>query len=76
MSDSFSPTPDIPEAKIRFREVVPGGANWSHVLKRGTTLRLSDPFGGANVSALFFNFELLAERYNMADSSRLSTSLI
>ncbi len=68
MSDTFSPTPDIPEAKIRFREVVLGGANWSHVLKRGTTLRLIDPQGGANVSALFYNFELPVERYNMADT--------
>jgi uncharacterized protein len=68
MSESSSPTPDLPEEKIRFREVVPGGANWSHVLKRGTTLRLIDPYGGANVSALFFNFEILTERYNMADT--------
>jgi len=68
MSDTFSPTPDIPETKVRFREIVLGGANWSHVLKRGTTLRLIDPQGGANVSALFFNFELLAERYNMPDT--------
>jgi urea carboxylase-associated protein 2 len=68
MSDSFSPTPDLPGDKIRFREDVLGGSNWSHVLKRGTTLRLIDPHGGANVSALFFNFELLVERYNMADT--------
>ena len=68
MMDTFSPTPDIPEAKIRFRDVVPGGSSWSHVLKRGTTLRLIDPQGGANVSALFYNFELLLERYNMADT--------
>ncbi|WP_050028057.1 urea amidolyase associated protein UAAP1 [Verrucomicrobium sp. BvORR034] len=64
----FSPTPDIPEDKVRFREVVLGGASWSHVLKRGSTLRIIDPQGGANVSALFFNFELMVERYNMSDT--------
>jgi hypothetical protein len=68
MSSDFSPTPDIPEDKIRFREVVLGGASWSHVVKRGSTLRLIDPQGGANVSALFFNYELLVERYNMSDT--------
>ncbi|HSH94147.1 MAG TPA: urea amidolyase associated protein UAAP1 [Roseimicrobium sp.] len=68
MSNTFSPTPDIPEDKVRFREIVLGGASWSHVLKRGTTLRVIDPQGGANVSALFYNFELPVERYNMADT--------
>lgn len=65
---SFSPTPDLSEEIIRFRDVIPGGSSWSHVIKRGSTLRLIDPNGGANVSALFFNFELLTERYNFADT--------
>lgn len=60
--------PGIPESDIRFREIVPGGANWSHVLKRGTTLRLTDPRGGLNVAALFYNFELPAERFNLPDT--------
>ncbi|MDB6053195.1 MAG: urea carboxylase-associated family protein [Verrucomicrobiales bacterium] len=68
MNSSNPSNPDILEEKVRFRDIVPGGSNWSHVLKRGTTLRLIDPQGGANVSALFFNFELLVERYNMADT--------
>jgi urea carboxylase-associated protein 2 len=68
MSTPFAATPDIPEEKIRFREIVPGGGNWSHVLKRGTTLRLVDVQGGANVSALFFNFELPVERLNLPDT--------
>lgn len=53
---------------IRFTETVPPGANWSHVLKRGTTLRLTDTEGGANVSALFYNFELACERLNVPDT--------
>ena len=58
----------IDPALIRFEEAVPGGANWSHVLKRGTTLRITDIDGGANVSALFYNFELLCERLNLPDT--------
>ena len=53
---------------IHFEEVVPPGANWSHVLKRGTTLRLTDVEGGANVALLLYNFELLSERLNLPDT--------
>src|SRR5262249_32675688 len=53
---------------IRFEEIVPPGANWSHVLKRGTTLRITDAEGGANVAALFYNFELPGERLNLPDT--------
>ena len=47
---------------------MPAGANWSHVLKRGTTLRITDTEGGANVAALMYNFELFAERLNLPDT--------
>ena len=60
--------PAIDPSLVRFEEIVPPGANWSHVLKRGTTLRLTDSEGGANVSALFYNFELLVERLNIPDT--------
>ncbi|MEO7934373.1 MAG: urea amidolyase associated protein UAAP1 [Chthoniobacterales bacterium] len=53
---------------IRFEEIVPAGANWSHVLKRGTTLRITNIESGANVSALFYNFELPSERLNLPDT--------
>jgi uncharacterized protein len=58
----------IDPARIRFTETVPGGWNWSHVLKRGTTLRLTDLEGRANVSALFYNAAFPGERFNMPDS--------
>ena len=51
-----------------FEDVVREGATWSHVLKRGTALRMTDTTGGANVGALFFNWENTAERYNMPDT--------
>jgi uncharacterized protein len=44
------------------------GSHWSGVLRRGTTLRLTDVEGGANVAALFYNYEDRLERYNMADT--------
>ena len=53
---------------VLWEEILPGGATWSHVLKRGTALRLTDIEGGANVGALFYNFELPVERYNMPDT--------
>lgn len=51
-----------------FEEVVQPGATWSHVLKRGSALRLIDVEGGANVGAIFYNWENPTERYNMPDT--------
>jgi urea carboxylase-associated protein 2 len=53
------------EATVRWEETVQPGATWSHVLKRGTALRITDVEGGANVGAIFYNFECPAERYNI-----------
>src|ERR1700721_660571 len=53
---------------LLWEETVQPGASWSHVLKRGTVLRITDIQGGANVGALFYNFECPVERYNMADT--------
>jgi urea carboxylase-associated protein 2 len=54
--------------KILFQDSIPGGWNWSHVLKKGTSLRLMDTEGGVNVSMLLFNPLFPAERYNLADT--------
>jgi uncharacterized protein len=56
------------KASVMDIEIVPGGATWSHVLKRGTALRITDVEGGANVAAYFLNFELAAERFNLPDT--------
>jgi urea carboxylase-associated protein 2 len=56
------------ESTTLWTETVPGGATWSHVLKRGTALRMTDVEGGANVAAYFLNFELPAERFNLPDT--------
>lgn len=49
-------------------ETVPGARHWSVELRRGYALRLVDPEGGANCSALFYNAHNFLERCNMADT--------
>src|SRR5947207_830961 len=56
------------ETSVLWEETVQPAASWSHVLKRGTALRLTDIEGGANAGALFYNFECPVERYNMPDT--------
>jgi hypothetical protein len=58
----------IESSLVRFEEIVPPGANWSHVLKRGTTLRITDVTGDANAAVLLYNFELPCERLNLPDT--------
>ena len=53
---------------ILFEKIIPGGWNFSHTLKKGTSLRLTDIEGGVNVSTLFYNQKDCNERYNMADT--------
>ena len=56
------------ETPVLWEETVQPGATWSHVLKRGTSLRITDLEGGANAGAIFYNFECPVERYNMPDT--------
>jgi hypothetical protein len=51
-----------------YSEELAPGQGWSGVLKRHQILRITDPVGGANVSALFYNREDPLERYNMPDT--------
>jgi len=59
------------ERSVLWEESIEPGSTWSHVLKRGTSLRITDMEGGANVGALFYNFECPAERYNMPDTLKV-----
>lgn len=54
--------------RVLWDESMPGGAHWSGVIRRGNTLRVTDRDGRANVSALLYNVECTAERYNMPDT--------
>jgi urea carboxylase-associated protein 2 len=56
------------ESTVLWTETVQGGATWSHVLKRGTALRITDLEGGANVAAYFLNFDMPSERFNLPDT--------
>ncbi len=57
--------------KILFETEIAGGWSWSHIIKRGTSIRLTDLEGGANVSALFYNAANVTERYNMGDTLKI-----
>jgi urea carboxylase-associated protein 2 len=67
---SFSPKNSIGKEKRKtvFEDTIQPGATWSHVLKRGTAVRLTDIEGGVNVGAIFYNWQNPAERYNMPDT--------
>lgn len=51
-----------------FEDLLQPGATWSHAMKRGTSLRITDIQGNANVGAIFYNRDNPAERYNMPDT--------
>jgi urea carboxylase-associated protein 2 len=53
---------------VLYKDNVEGGKHWSLRMRRGTSLRLVDLTGGANVGMLFYNPENLLERYNAPDT--------
>jgi urea carboxylase-associated protein 2 len=53
---------------VIYRDTLPGGKHWSLLMRKGTTLRLTDVEGGANVGMLFYNPANLLERYNAPDT--------
>jgi urea carboxylase-associated protein 2 len=53
---------------LLWEDTIQAGASWSLLLRRGNELRLEDIEGGANVAALFYNFDCPVERYNMPDT--------
>jgi urea carboxylase-associated protein 2 len=56
------------ETPMLWEEIVQPAATWSHVVKRGTALRITDLEGGANTGAIFYNADCPVERYNMPDT--------
>jgi urea carboxylase-associated protein 2 len=61
-------TTEIPLPGLLWEETVQAGASWTHVLKRGTALRITTLGDGANVPAVFYNFDCPVERYCMSDT--------
>jgi|TARA_B110000090_G_C13380216_1_gene445514 hypothetical protein len=59
---------------ILYQDILPGGKHWSMRMRRGTSLKLIDVEGGANVGALFYNPENLLEKYNAPDTLKCQHS--
>ena len=53
---------------LLWEEMLEGFAAWTHVLKRGTALRLTALGENANVAAIFSNADLPSERMNLPDT--------
>ncbi len=51
-----------------FEEQLPGGSAWSGIVRRHTTLRITDLAGGANVALLAYNAAQPLERLNLPDT--------
>ena len=51
-----------------YTTLLPGSAHWSLRVRRGMQMRFTDKEGGANLSVLMYNPEMLLERYNAPDS--------
>ena len=62
-------SPLDPEA-AQYRKVVPAGAYWMHVVRKGETLRIVDLEGNQAVDTLFFNADDPAEHYSAVDTIR------
>jgi urea carboxylase-associated protein 2 len=53
---------------VLFEEVLQPGAAWTHILKRGTALRITDIEGSANIGAVLYNNDCPVERLNIPDT--------
>jgi uncharacterized protein len=69
-------------SQILWQETLPGSCTWSHVLKRGTALRITAGGDRANVGALLLNADNFSERLNLPDTlkaqhiARLTTGAV
>ena len=59
---------DVSQAVLN--SAVAARAPWSHVLKKGQTLRVIDTHGQQAVDALFYSYHNTAERYSVQDTLR------
>ena len=70
-------TPDAPARHERIikDQVIPPGADWSGIVKRGQILRLIDLEGRQAIDFLCYNAADPSERYNAADTMKINGSL-
>ncbi len=55
-------------SSILWEETLPGSSTWSHILKRGTALRIEALEDNCNVGAILFNADNFSERLNLPDT--------
>jgi len=73
---------EVPSSEILWQETLPGSSTWSHVLKRGTALRITADTDHANVGMILLNADNFSERLNLPDSlkaqhiARLTTGAV
>lgn len=53
---------------VLYEDRLNGGCHWSMIMRKGTTLRLIDEEGDANLGMLLYNPVNLLERYNAPDT--------
>jgi urea carboxylase-associated protein 2 len=69
-------------SSVLWEETLPGSSTWSHILKRGTALRLEAVEDNCNVGALLLNADNFSERLNLPDTlkaqhiARLTTGAV
>jgi urea carboxylase-associated protein 2 len=56
---------------IRYDETIPGGAYWTRVIPRWTTLRITDVDGAGGAALLAYNADQPSERYNAPDTTKV-----
>jgi len=61
-------------SKLVYARDVPAEAPWSHIIRRGQTLRIIDSEGQQAVDALLYCVENPAERYSAQDTLRMQRS--
>lgn len=71
----MSPDRTIASELVLWDETIPGGAYWSRVIRRGTTLRIFDPLGSRGVALLAYNADDPVERYNAPDTVKIQNQV-
>ncbi len=56
---------------IVLDELLPGGGKYSKIIKRGQKIRITTEDGLGSLSALFYNADNIAERFNSADTVKI-----
>lgn len=65
------PTLSVTPTEVLWETVVPPGARWSHVVKRGTILRVEVVEPTSGVACLAYNADDTSERLNVADTVKI-----